>query len=254
MKPTKFLMCALAVGAVALVTSNVFAIQGKFTVSGTALSQNTKNSYDVVTKTKLTQKGLLTLLAQATGDTSITNKKTVLLYDPDAFNENAFGSNEGFSFYGVFYYSNSVAGLTPLDGVDGDGGYYSYIELDYANWLSREYEGFSDSGGMEFNGILAESRNKENATGNAILYIHSDGYAYDLPDGNFYYANDWDIPGGYQQYAFVMHGIIQYGGSSNSTTMSESANLSGSGDGLYDYNDLVVSGKATFKAKGPAPK
>ena len=73
-----------------------------------------------------------------------------------------------------------------------------------------------------------------------------------LPDRDYYYANDWD--GDYQPYAFVMHGPLKYGGSISGSTMTTTGKLSGSGDGLYDYNDLVVSGNASFKAKGPAPE
>jgi hypothetical protein len=220
-------------------------------VSGTALSQDSKGGYDVAKKNKFTQKILLQVLAQATGDSSITNKKTTVYYDPGAWNSNAYYSNEGYYFYGVFYYSNSVAGLQKLDGIDIDGDYYSYIELDYYNWLLDEYEGFWDGDSVEYNTIVAQSKNKETVNGNAILYIHSNPYDYDLPDSNYSYANDWD--GDYQPYAFVMHGPLIYGASISGSTMSTSGKLSGSGDGLYDYNDLVVSGKASFKAKGPAP-
>jgi hypothetical protein len=252
MKLTKILMCALAVGAATVVTSNVYAVPGPVTVSGTALSQDTKGGYDVAKKNKFTQKILLQVLAQATGDSSITNKKTTVYYDPGAFNTNAYDSNQGYYFYGVFYYSNSVAGLTKLDGIDGSGDYYSYIELDYYNWLLGESEGFWDGDSVEYNTIIGESKNKATVNGNALLYIHSNPYDYDLPDGEYYYANDWD--GDYQPYAFVMHGPLKYGASISGSTMTTTGKLSGSGDGLYDYNDLVVSGNASFKAKGPAPE
>jgi hypothetical protein len=252
MKLTKILMCALAVGAATFATSKVYAVPGPVTVSGTALSQDSKGGYDVAKKNKFTQKILLNILAQATGDSSITNKKTVVLYDPAAFNENAADSIEGYDFYGVFYYSNSVAGLQTLDGIDIDGDYYSYIELDYYNWLLDEYEGFWNGDSVEYNTIVGESKNKATVNGNGILYIHSDPYDYDLPDRDYYYANDWD--GDYQPYAFVMHGPLKYGGSISGSTMTTTGKLSGSGDGLYDYNDLVVSGNASFKAKGPAPE
>jgi hypothetical protein len=238
-------MCALAVGAVTFATSKVYALQGTITLSGTALSQDSKNGYDVAKKNKITQKVLLNLLAQVTGDSSITNHKTTVLYDPSAFNENAYLSNEGFSFYGVFYYSNSVVGLQTLDGIDGSGDYYSYIELDFSNWILDDNEGFWSDTGVEYNSIFTDSKGKESANGNAILYIHSNPYDYNLPD-HLYYANDWFSA---QQYAFVMHGPLQYSGALSSTTESSSAKFSGSGDGEYDYGDLVVSGKATFKAK-----
>ena len=253
MKQTKILMCALAVGAATFVTSNVYAVPGPVTVSGTALSQDSKGGYDVAKKTKITQKVLLNLLAQITGDSSITNKKTTVYYDPGAFNTNAYYSNEGafnvaggFDFYGVFYYSNSVAGRVELDGIDISGDYYSYIELDFSNWILDDNEGFWSYTGVEYNSIFTDSKGKESANGNAILYIHSNPYDYNLPDGQLYLANDWFSP---QQYAFVMRGPLQYGGTLSTTSETSSAKFSGSGDGEFDYNDLVVSGKATFKAK-----
>jgi hypothetical protein len=246
MKQTKILMCALAVGAATFATSNVYALQGTVTLSGTALSQDSKGGYDVAKKNKITQKVLLNILAQVTGDSSITNHKTTVIYDPAAYNYNAWNSNEGFDFYGVFYYSNSVAGLTKLDGIDGFGDYYSYIELDFSNWILDDNEGFWSVDNVEYNSIFTDSKGKESATGNGILYIHSNPYDYDLPDGNLYYANDYFTA---QQYAFVIRGLIQYSGQLSSTTESSSAKLSGSGDGEFDYGDLVCSGKATFKAK-----
>jgi hypothetical protein len=246
MKLTKILMCALAVGAVTFATSKVYALQGTVTLSGTALSQDVNShGFDVAKKNKITQKVLLNILAQVTGDSSITNHKTTVIYDPAAFNNNAWNSNEGFDFYGVFYYSNSLVGLQPLDGIDIFGDYTSYIELDFSNWILGHNQGFWSDTGVEYNSILAQSTGKESATGNAILYIHSNPYDYNLPD-HLYLANDWF---GAQQYAFVMHGIVQYGGTLSSSSESSSAKFSGSGDGEYDFGDLVVSGKATFKAK-----
>jgi hypothetical protein len=264
MKQTKILMCALAVGAVTLATSNVFAVQGTITVSGTALSQNTNNTGNsVAKKNKITQKGLLQILEQATGDTSITNKKTVLIYVPDAFNTNSYYSNEGafnvdggFDFYGIFYYSNSVAGLQPLDGIDESGDYKSYMELDYYDQNDGDNEGFWNAYGVEYNSVFTSSKNKQTSNGNAILYIHSNPYDYNLPGssslgGQLYFANDFF--GASQAVALVFHGTFQMNmsrTSATSTTFKEAFKLSGSGDGLYDYNDLVVSGKASFKGIG----
>jgi hypothetical protein len=259
MKLNQILMCALAVGAATLVTSNVYAVPGPVTVSGTALSQGSKGGYDVVKKNKFNQKILLQVLAQATGDSSITNKKTTVYYDPGVFNENAYYSNQGewnvdggYDFYGEFFYSNSVTGpdVVYLDGTDTNNDYYSYIEFDYYNRLNDDIEGFWTGDNVAYNNIIAESKNKETVNGNALLYIHSNKYLYDLPDGNLYYANDWD--GVYQQYAFVISGPLKYGGSISGSTLSTSGKFSGSGDGLFQGDELVISGKSSFKAKGPA--
>jgi hypothetical protein len=251
MKPTKILMCALAAGAVTFATSKVYALQGTVTVSGTVLLQDVNHSgFDAVKKHSIKQKDLLFILEQATGDTSITNKPTKLIYDPDAFNNNAWFSNQGFDFYGVFYYSNSVSGLTNLDGIDESGNYFSYIELDCFNGVLGRTEGFWNAGGVELNNIFADSHNKSTGNGNAILYVHSNPSLYNLP-GHLYYANDWD--GFLQQYALVMHGTVQFTRSFSTTTEKESFNLSGSGDGVVDFENVVVNGKAKFSAKGLAP-
>jgi hypothetical protein len=248
MKLTKILICALAMGAVTFAT-NVYAVPGPVTVSGTALVQGSKGGYDVVKQEKFNQKVLLQLLAVATGDGSITNKKTIVYYDPGAFNYNAWDSTNHYDFYGVFYYSNSVAGLTKLDGIDESHQYYSYIELDYYNWLLDDTEGFFDGDTVPYNTIIGESKNKATVNGNALLYIHSNPYDYDLPDDNYYYANHWD--GNYQQFAIVIQGPLKYGGTVSGSTLKTSGKLSGSGDGLFQGDELVVSGKTSFKATGP---
>jgi hypothetical protein len=249
MKQTKILMCALAVGAATLVTSNVYAMPGPVTLSGTALGQGTKGGYDVVKKEKFNQKTLLQVLAIATGDSSITNHKTTVLYDPAAYNYNAWNSNEGFDFYGVFYYSNSVTGpdVVYLDGTTGDNDYYSYIEFDYYNRLNDDIEGFWTGDTGAYNNIIAASSNKKTVNGNGLLYIHSNPSYYDLPAGNYYFANRWD--GFNQQYAFVISGPLKYGGSLSGSTLRTTGALSGSGDGLYQGRPVVVSGKSSFSAK-----
>ena len=261
MKPTKMLICALAMGAVTFASSRAFALQGTITVSGTALSQDANNQdFDVVKKNSITQKRLLFLLEQATGDTSITNKPTKIIYDPDAFNDDAYFSNQGgfnveggFDFYGIFYYSNSVSGRVQLDGTTSSNNYYSYIELDYENWVLERTEGFWNPNTVEYNTIFADSKNKATGNGNAILYVHSDPNLYNLPNGNQIYANTWDDA--FQQYALVFHGKMQFtqSFSNSNNNEQESFNLTGTGDGVWDFDRLVVNGTVKFTAKGRVP-
>jgi len=266
MRLTKPILGATLLGVAMFAASSALAVPGVLTVSGTALTQSTNTKGDYVSKKhNFTQKDVLFLLAQATGYASITNSPTKLYYDPDTINTNALDSIQAYDFYGVFYCSNSVDGRIPLDGIDGSGDYYSYIEFDYYNGLLWDIddvnvEGFWQPGAVEYNTILAEGNNKGTGYGNGILYIHSDPYYYNLPnnyaggDGyppHYYYANDYF--GLYQDYAIVIHGALQFGASLNSsgTTEKEAIKLSGSGDGVWDDNTIVVNGKVKFNGTGP---
>ena len=165
----KFVLMSAFVGAMMLIASNASAVMGLLTFSGTGQFQSTnKQDFAAIQKRSLSQKDLLFILAQATGDQSITNKPTKIFFDPDAFNSAASGwaSTNGVGnseVYGIFYYSNSVAGLTRLDGVDGSGTYYSYMEFDFYNSIDGELndiEGFWNPYAMEFNTASAESPNE----------------------------------------------------------------------------------------------
>jgi hypothetical protein len=193
------------------------------------------------------------VLALATGDSSITNNKTTLFYDPDAFNTNAEIGDAG-DFYGIFYYSNSVKGLQELDTVTTNG-YQSYMELDFLNGLNGNPEGFWNPNDVEYNSILTTSKTSEAATGNGILYIHSNPADYNLAageefPGQYFFANLYN--GTNQDYAFVIRGLFKYGGTQSGNTLNEAAKITGSGDGLYDGIPLVISGEATWTGKGPA--
>jgi hypothetical protein len=264
MKLTKILMCAVAVGAVTLATSRVQAVPCVVTISGTASYQGyDKNHNAIIKKHSINQKLILQLLAAATGDPSITNKPTKLLYDPDAENLSAFDSSEGFFSYGVFYVSNSVVGLMPLQGIDESGNYWSYIELDsyvLQDWWVDEILGFSSPSGTEFNYVAKESKNGVGVTGSAVLFIHNNFYAFDITGANttssqLFYAND-SIEY-YNDYALVIRGLITFKGSNNGTKTTESFSLKGSGDGLWYNSDtgempLVVNGNAKISGKGPS--
>jgi hypothetical protein len=264
MKLTKILMCAVAVGAVTFATSKVHAVPCVVTISGTASYQDyDKNDNAIIKKQSINQKLILQLLAIATGDASITNKPTKLLYDPDAFNSAAYDSYADFYSYGVFYYTNSTAGLVALQGIDIDGYYWSYIELDsyvVYDWWVDENLGFSSPYGTEFNYAAKESKNGVSLTGNGILFIHNYKYDYDLTGANssysqLYYANRYY--GTYNTYAMVIRGLISFTGSESGSKETDSISLQGSGDGLWYSSDmgyipLVISGKATMSGKGPA--
>jgi hypothetical protein len=268
----KLVILSAFLGAMMFIANNASAVMGTITVSGTAESQssitNKNGTFDAIQKHAVSQKDLLFILAQATGDQTITNKTTKIYFDPDAYNallSDQIAVSQGVTnnYYGIFYYSNSVAGLVRLDGTNNLG-YYSYMEFDYKNTLIYGIlEGFWNPGGMEANSVDAQSSSGYTQNGNAILYIHSDRTLYNLlgrwngsPDGYpsaFYYAND--AYNGFQQdYAVIFHGVLafklSFSESKNVGMESESFTLKGSGDINYDQNDGTISGTVTFSGKG----
>lgn len=248
-------------GMMLFVAGKASAVLGTCTISATASYQDytTSHGAPIIKTHSVNQKLILQLLALATGDASITNHPTKLYYNPDAFNYNAWDSNEGYYFYGEFYYSNSVAGLTALDGIDGFGDYYSYVELD--SYVDNDYFpvddvlGFANPDTVEFNAVGNEpyKGNSVSLTGNGLLYMHSNPYDYNLENGDMFYANEYY--GAYQEYALVIRGTIQFKASVDSKE-TESGTLTGSGDGMWwssgtGYQPLVIKGKASFSGKGP---
>ncbi len=217
----KLLLVSGVVASLAFAASNALAVMQIFTLSGTATIQSEDaHNFDLMKSHGVTQKDLLFFLEQATGDTSITNKHvtTKIYYDPDAEDFQAYDSNEGIgnggslpTFYGIFYYSNSVAGRVQLDGEDIFGDYYSYIELDYWNAIYGRPEGFWNPYAMEtdFLETISDSELNYQAKGNATLYVHSTGDEYDLLSVTggvpyFYVAND--NYGIYNTFSATIHG------------------------------------------------
>ena len=264
----KFVLLSAFVGAMMFAASNASAVMGLLTLSGTGQFQSTdKQDFPIIQKQTLAQKDLLFILSQATGDESITNKPTKIFFDPDAFNVEAStwatNNNNGSSaIYGIFYYSNAIAGLTRLDGTNIFGDYYSYMEFDFYNSINGELqdiEGFWNPSAMEYTTATTESHNQSSWTqvGNAILYVHSDPSEFNLLGNSglddpsaFYLANNWfDF---FQEYAVVIHGSITYKIVFNQNdTVTESFTLKGSGDINYSDNPGTFNGTATFTGKGP---
>ena len=258
-----------------LIACHAPAVMCTVTVSGAAESQSLdKQGFHIIQKNSFIQKNLLFILAQATGDPTITNQPTKIYYDPDAYNINltqwlSVQDGDTNSYFGIFYYSNSVAGLVQLDGTDGLGQYYSYMEFDYQNTLiGNAREGFWNPAGMEANSAYTENHNGESfaGDGNAILYIHNDPSKFNLLgnwDGSvagypsaFYFANDAYNNSFQQSYAVVLHGTvsskISFSLSKSAELESESFTLKGSGDINYNHADGTMTGTVTITGKGPA--
>jgi hypothetical protein len=274
MKLSKILVYALAMGTVTFAVSKVQAVPCEVTISAKASYQDYKNGDGIIKKHSISQKMILEMLAQATGDSSITNKKTKtkLIYDPDAFNYWSYDSYEDYYSYGVFYYTNSttatnvgsVGGMMPLQGYDEEGDYWSYIELDtlaLRNMWVEEVLGFAMPYSSEANYVYKESKNKGTINGSALLYVHNNPNYFDITGANNYYAESSlyyanNYYGIYNSFSLVIHGSIAFDGSDDGTKVTEKFTLEGTGDGMYydsdsGYHPLVISsGKATAKGKG----
>ena len=281
----KITLLSALVGAAMFIASNASAARGVLTISGTAEIQNEDFTS---TKRSVSQKDVLFILARATGDQSITNKPTKIYFDPSINTNstawiNANETNNSFvstNSVGIFYYSNSVAGLVRLDGF-ANGAYYSYMELDYsiASIIQGSTQGssggFWNQGAMEANSILNVNKTDTSITetGNAILYIHdnpsdfnllglwnlADGFTPTGTPSRFYLANKALSGFTPQNYAIVLHGAVTFkylinnNNSKQMQTVSESFTLKGSGDMDYNQTDGTISGTATFSSKETSP-
>lgn len=263
----KFVLFSAIVAVLTFAASNARAVLGVFTISGTATLQTTNKDGSPLMKTQsVALQNVLTILEQGTGDVSLTNKHvtTKLYYDPDAYNDVAYTSLEGQSyggtfgkFYGVFYYSNSVSGLVRLDGQD-DSDYYSYIELDYWNAITGLTEGFWNPTAMETDTVATKAANglSAKATGNAILYVHSNpSYAccdivgMESNSPSFFFAND--SLGAYNSYAITIHGNTASTWTYNGIgTVKETLKLTGSGDVLWGSAGSGAFSKGAFSFSG----
>lgn len=263
----KFLLLSVVAAVLVFAAGNVRAELGVVTITGSATLQTNDAHASPLMKTQsVALKDIFTIIEQGNGDTSLTNKHvtTKLYYDPDAVDNEAYDSLEGQgfggtlpSFTGVFYYSNSVSGKVQLDGQDPSSGgdYYSYIELDYYDAYSGPH-GFWNSTAMEAGSAYTESDTglSFKSTGNAILYVHSNPYSYDLVglESNtpaYYYAND--SVGSYNPYAITMHGNTASTWSYNGAgTLKETLKLAGSGDVIWGGAGSGAFSKGTFSFSG----
>lgn len=276
MNPIKTLLVVTLAGLAAFAAGNAFAVQGTVTISGTASYQDYNSSDCAIVKThKIDQALILRMLAEATGDASITNQPTRLIYDPDAIDTAWSGSDQyDGTRYGVFYYSNSVAGLKKLSGTqyweDGfwflgiwivtDYGYnyYSYMELDTytgGGWGFSSPLGFAHPYYAEYSQMAKEGTTSASLIGHATLYIHSGRNYYNLPS-HHYYANN--CYGYYNTRAIAIHGLINLKGVDYGPTVSQSFTLQGTGDGVWYEPDMgghfpLVISKGSVKFQGTGP-
>jgi hypothetical protein len=254
MKPNKTLICVMTLGTMIFAAGKASAIPGVVNVSGIALKETDSNPSPGVfvrktSKVALNTKGVLRLLSNATGLGWFTDKHSQLVYDPDAYNAEAttnYNNALTMPVFGIFYVTNtSTHDFFRLDGFDG-ANYWSYIEFDA--WHGEL--GFWSDPNLGENTATNGTQNINtdkfsfNTTQHGLLYIHDNQLYYnitDFPGINFYNDN-----------AIIIRGLGTFSDSSTPTIEKESFSLSGSGDGMFSGDDVVIQGKVTFKAKGPS--
>lgn len=171
-----------------------------------------------------------------------------IVYDPN--------QNDG-ALTGTFSVTNKSTHLSfPLSGLDGNGRYYSYMELDTDNQITGILGfdlGPAESTGDDFNDVYSYDAKSQEATSTAVLYIHDNPYAYDSADAMAWaFGFDGSGPSGLSSpnatannfaNSIQIKGIITV--SSNSKTGVNSATIHGKGNALINGVPAVVTSSDT---------
>jgi hypothetical protein len=278
MKMTRTLSCALA-AALALVAGKASA-QLVLSVSGSALSQKTYAGSNVATTGaySLNEKIIYNIISNAVANAAAASSGT----SPGAITPTNVPANGYIAFdpidsdggpelgSGFFYVTNKSGFYFPLSGLDTNGNYYSYIELDTQSSLYQfigfQY-GFVDlsTTNAPFDGVSSyniSSGGNGNGTeadhSTALLYIHDDPYAYDDSDSPSIYQNNYLSQGGgddsmlYNNNAIEIRGIVTATQTVKSGSVTGGTfSLAGTGNLIYSkaafpYGSLIQSAKATL--------
>lgn len=253
MKLTKTLLIAAVAGTIAFVSGQAMASTGEITVSATVKEQNTNSISKDTQTSKITSASynnakIYSLISNAvvnvgTNGTGIAPGSLpangYIVFDPNG--------NDGM-VSGTFYATNKSGFYYPLSGLDTNGDYYSFIELDtYSadtddtnNVTGAINFGFSDN----FNGVESGTFNaktgdgSEGITSTALLYVHDNAYSFN--DGNnadeFYSNNN----------ALEIRGIAQMNLTFKDGNVTEwSVSLNGTGNAVVNnsQNAVVTSGQ-----------
>jgi hypothetical protein len=268
MKLTKTKLCTALLG-VAVFAANVasaipgYSVPGYFNISGTVTTdKSTATGGKALVKKSFSNKEILTILANATDNSWISNKTSHLLYDPAVLNV-AASLWYGEDVYGIFRATNTTTHASyRLDNADTNTEYWSYIELDYYgnNPITKlgfydpyQLAAYGDAVGENYADRYVESQSKYSGSelgSDAILYVHDGASDFDYPD----YGGDVLFDS--NDNAIVIRGQITLGWNFTSTRITESISLQGTGDGAF-YNSFggtgwyypVIAGKAMWSGK-----
>jgi hypothetical protein len=266
----KFMLLSAVVAALALAAGRaVAASNGTFTLtmSGTVETVKTSTGTTQTTQTKSFNNATIYLaISNAVAQGNVTGvpatnlpAKGFIVYNPE--------ESDGF-VQGIFYVTTKGATnfAYPLSGMDTNGNYYSYMELDTTTNVNNPTPlGFDlgpDNGGPDdFNSVASfnTTSGAVTASSTAIFYAHADPYAFDAADvyafvdfGGFGISGATSINSPNpaptvinSQFALEAQGILTITENKNSASGAFSGT---SGNALIGGNQgLVKSGKVTVK-------
>lgn len=259
----KFLLLTVVAATLTFVNSKVSA-DPALNISSTVLSEknNLTNGIHLVATSfasSFNNRSMYNLISNAVANaanynTAITTTNLpangYIAYNP--ISETTFATNFATydtniiytNVFGMFYVTNRAGFYYPLSGLDTNGSYYSFIELD--TWDAQYgFLGF----GFDFNQVYTYNFNTANGNGpaadaeTALLYIHDNPQSYDdadYPDKFISNMNAIEIRGVFKLNLSFKAGFVNSG----------SATLFGTGNVVKDGNNnygIVSSGNVRLQ-------
>lgn len=261
----KFLILSVVAAAFTFATGKVSA-NPVLNVSGTIQFQNATNTVkgsQLIATTftsSFNNKQVYNLVSNAVANAAVYDTAIVvptnlpangyIAYSPTNFtalatNFYTYDTNIVYTnVFGVFYVTNKSGFYYPLSGLDTNGNYYSFVELDTLDFQYGQL-GF----GYDFNAIFSYNYNTNTGNGpqtdtdTALLYIHDNPLSYDdadYPDKYLYNANAIEIRGVFKLNLTFKQSFVNSG----------SAALFGTGNLVIDGNNnygMVSSGNVRLQ-------
>jgi hypothetical protein len=244
----KFLL-TIAVTVVLALAFNKACADPVFNISGTALFNKTnyiQGSKQVATTTTFSfnNKTIYSIISNAVANG--TNYDThIMVTNLPANGYIAYGffvtnNANNFSPYdsifypqvmGAFYVTNKTGFYYPLSGLDTNGNYYSFMELDT---YDAEYGqlGFGNDFDADFSYSVNNGNGSETDTDTALLYINDDPVLFDdadFPDSYYHNNNSIEIRGILKLSLSVKNLLISKGAASLSGTGNAESSSQGEG-------------------------
>lgn len=256
----KPLIVTLVLATLALASSRLLAGPLLVNIRLTAEIQKTEifvdgNATNTTARTSLNEAGVYQFLMDvvsngtATYRPAFTNPPPLpsdgfIVYDPDIAITNVSNNitNPVYgTIFGLFYVTNKSGFYFPLSGLDTNGDYYSFMELDAADYFFSElgfYNGFRMVGSGH---ILANNTGSLTDTDNAVLSIHNNPYAFNAADN--------DKPLIDSNTALEIQGVLKL--SINATTTEQKVVGTLTGTGSYEspadnYEGVITSAQVTL--------
>jgi hypothetical protein len=296
----KTLLCALTVACALAAGKAIASSSMLLNISGALKIQNTDGDYQgTVFNDTFDEKTVFIIISNALANASASSggaiastnlpKGAYIVYNPQASDAFILNTNVETGFtqtvYGKFYAEYKVGKTNvvdvPLSGLDTNGNYYSFMELDTTIYYG-DTNGLYTSGGSSitnspldlgfwnyhdvlYYGVTSYKLNKagsgsSTSTSKALLYIHDYPYDYGDPNGNDYdnslaYGYDFYPLSDNNDYALEIGGILTANLTIKTNSIS-SGSFSLNGTGNFQINNaavpaVVTSGHASFTGYKP---